>query len=117
MRIAIVKLSALGDIVHAMIVLQFIKKFDNKILIDWIVEESYKDLLDSHPDINKVHTINIRQVKKKKSLFALNREFKKVRKLPFYDLVIDMHGLIKSAIISRLIPSKETLGFDKFSAR
>ena len=117
MRIAIVKLSALGDIVHAMIVLQFIKKFDNKILIDWIVEESYKDLLDSHPDINKVHTINIRQVKKKKSLFALNREFKKVRKLPFYDLVIDMQGLIKSAIISRLIPSKETLGFDKFSAR
>ena len=39
MRIAIVKLSALGDIVHAMVVLQFIKKFSQEISIDWFVEE------------------------------------------------------------------------------
>jgi heptosyltransferase-1 len=44
MKIAIVKLSALGDIVHAMIVLQFIKKYNQKIEIDWVVEESYKEL-------------------------------------------------------------------------
>ena len=55
MKIAIVKLSALGDIVHAMVVLQFIKKFNHEISIDWIVEESYKGLLEFHPDINKVH--------------------------------------------------------------
>ena len=39
MRIAIVKLSALGDIIHAMVVLQFIKKYNQKILIDWVIEE------------------------------------------------------------------------------
>ena len=39
MRIAIVKLSALGDIVHAMVVLQYIKKFDQDISIDWIIEK------------------------------------------------------------------------------
>ena len=39
MRLAIVKLSALGDIVHAMVVLQFIKKFNQEISIDWFVEE------------------------------------------------------------------------------
>jgi heptosyltransferase I len=117
MKIAIVKLSALGDIVHSMVVLQFIKKFNKEILIDWFVEESYKDLLESNPDINKVHFINIKNAKKKKSLLALIRELKKVRKLSNYDLVIDMQGLIKSAIISRLIPSSETLGFDKFSIR
>ena len=44
MRIAIVKVSALGDIVHSMIVLQFIKKYNREILIDWVVEESYKKL-------------------------------------------------------------------------
>ena len=41
MKIAIVKLSALGDIIHAMVVLQFIKKFDSEIVIDWVVEEEY----------------------------------------------------------------------------
>ncbi|MDB4037958.1 lipopolysaccharide heptosyltransferase I [Candidatus Thioglobus sp.] len=117
MRIAIVKLSALGDIVHAMVVLQFIKKFNKEISIDWIVDESYKDLLELNPDINKVHLINIKQAKKNKSLLALYREFKKVRKLSPYDLVIDMQGLLKSAIVSRLISSSITLGFDKFSVR
>ena len=117
MRIAIVKLSALGDIVHAMVVLQFIKKFNKEILIDWFVEESYKELLEFHPHLNKVHIVNIKQAKKQKSLVILNKEFKKIRKLPRYDLVIDMQGLIKSAIISKLIPSKKTLGFDKLSAR
>jgi heptosyltransferase I len=117
MRIAIVKLSALGDIVHAMVVLQFIKKFNNEILIDWFVEESYKELLEFNPDVNKVHKVKIQNAKKQKSLALLIREFQKVRTLESYDLVIDMQGLIKSAIIARLIPSLITLGFDKFSIR
>ena len=117
MRIAIVKLSSLGDIIHAMIVLQFIKNFNQEISIDWIIEESYKDLLKAHPAISKVHSINIKKAKKKKSLVVLIRELKKVRRLSSYDLVIDMQGLIKSAIISRIIPSKVTLGFDKNSSR
>jgi heptosyltransferase I len=117
MKIAIVKLSALGDIVHAMVVLQFIKKFNSDISIDWFVEESYKELLELHPDINKVYEVNLRNAKKNKSLLSLVDEFKKVRTLDTYDLVIDMQGLIKSAIISRLIPSIETIGFDKYSSR
>ena len=117
MKIAIVKLSALGDVIHAMIVLQFIKKHFEKIEIDWIVEENYRELLNFHPDINKVHEVNIKNAKKKTSVFLLLNELKKIRQLGPYDLVIDMQGLIKSAIISRLLPSKLTLGFDKSSAR
>ena len=117
MKIAIVKLSALGDIVHAMIVLQFIKKYNKDIKIDWIVEEGYKELLDSHPDINKVLVVNLKKSKKKKSLYLLYKELRRVRQFGPYDLVIDMQSLIKSAIISRFIPSKLTLGFEKSSAR
>ena len=117
MKIAIVKLSALGDIIHAMVVLQFIKNHNQNIEVDWIVEESYRDLLNFHPDINKVHEVNIKNAKKKTSVFLLLNELKKIRQLGPYDLVIDMQGLIKSAIISRFLPSKLTLGFDKSSAR
>ena len=60
MRIAIVKLSALGDIVHAMIVLQFIKKFNMEISIDWIVEKRYKGLLDCNQDIDNIHSVDLR---------------------------------------------------------
>tara|TARA_B100000795_G_C22769282_1_gene427142 strand:+ start:455 stop:1462 length:1008 start_codon:yes stop_codon:yes gene_type:complete len=117
MKIAIVKLSALGDIVHAMIVLQFIKNYYQEIKIDWVVEESYKELLEDHPDINKVHVVNIKKAKSKKSFFLLLKQLKSVREFGSYDLVIDLQGLIKSAIISRLISSPVTVGFDKLSTR
>jgi heptosyltransferase I len=117
MKIAIVKLSALGDIVHAMIVLQYIKKYNPAIEIDWIVEERYKELLSTNPDINKVLTINIKKAKQKKSFLSLIRELIRVSSFGPYDYVIDMQGLIKSSIISRLIPSKLTLGFDRSSIR
>ena len=117
MKIAIVKLSALGDIVHAMVVLQFIKKYNQEIEIDWVVEENYKELLDSNPNVSAVHVINIKQVKQKKSIYLFLSELKKMRKLGPYDLVIDMQGLFKSALISFLIPSPITLGFNRFSIR
>jgi heptosyltransferase I len=117
MKIAIVKLSALGDIIHAMIVLQCIKKYNQKIEIDWIVEENYKELLVLNPDIHEVHVVNLKKVKKKKSLIALLTELNRVRKLGPYDLVVDLQGLLKSSVISSLIPSKITIGFDKFSIK
>ena len=117
MKIAIVKLSALGDIIHAMVVLQFIKNHYPKIEIDWVVEKDFKELLEFHPDINKVHVVNIKKVKKKKSIYLLLNELRRVRKFGPYDLVIDLQGLIKSALITRMIPSDKTFGFDKYSAR
>ena len=47
----------------------------------------------------------------------LFQEFKKLKKLPKYDVVIDAQGLIKSAIVARIIPSNKTFGFDKNSLR
>tara|TARA_B110000858_G_C17770671_1_gene459432 strand:- start:470 stop:1465 length:996 start_codon:yes stop_codon:yes gene_type:complete len=117
MKIAIVKLSALGDIIHAMVALQFMKKNNPDLEIDWVVEERYKELLKFNPDINQVLPINIKQAKKMKSFFLLIKEFRRASKFGPYDLVIDMQGLVKSSIISRLIPSKLTLGFDKSSVR
>tara|TARA_B100000795_G_scaffold123773_1_gene92264 strand:+ start:169 stop:1167 length:999 start_codon:yes stop_codon:yes gene_type:complete len=117
MKIAIVKLSALGDIIHAMIVLQFIKNHSKDIKIDWIVDESYEDLLKFNSDINKLYVINIKKAKKNKSIKLLINELISIRKLGPYDLVIDMQGLIKSALISRLIRSNLTIGFDKNSIR
>ena len=117
MKIAIVKLSALGDIVHAMVALQFIKKNHPNAIIDWIVEKSFKEILANNPDINQIYTVSIKKAKQQKSFKLLLKEFKKLRKLQRYDIVIDAQGLVKSAIVSRLIPSDITFGFDKDSLR
>ena len=117
MKIAIVKLSALGDIVHAMVVLQFIKNFNPQIEIDWVVEKRFKGILEYNPDVKDIYVINLNNAKKKKSIYLLLKELKELRKLKQYDLVIDMQGLVKSAIISKLISSKSTIGYDKSSLR
>ena len=117
MKIAIVKLSALGDIIHAMVALQFIKKKYPDCQIDWIVEEAFKGILANNPDIDTIHTVNIKKAKKNNSLKLLFQEFSKLRKLPKYDIVIDAQGLIKSAIVARIIPSNKTFGFDRNSLR
>jgi len=117
MKIAIVKLSALGDIIHAMVALQFIKQKYPDCQIDWVVEEGFKGILENNPDIDTIHTVNIKKAKKNKSFRLLFKELSKLRKLPKYDVVIDTQGLIKSAIVARFIPANKRFGFDKASLR
>lgn len=117
MRIAIVKLSALGDIIHAMLVLQFIKQHLPSATIDWVVEKSFEGVLMGNPDIDTIHTVSIKRAKKDKSFGLLFQTFRTLKKLKKYDIVIDMQGLIKSAIIARIVPSDKTFGFDKNSLR
>jgi lipopolysaccharide heptosyltransferase I len=116
MKIAIVKLSALGDIVHAMVALQYLKQAISDISIDWIVEERFAGVLQDNPDINQILPVNLKSLKKDKRNFW--HELQKVRGYSRnqYDLVIDAQGLIKSALTARLL-SSSTAGFDKASIR
>ena len=115
-HIAIIRLSALGDIVNSAIVLQFIKQAYPKIKIDWICEEAFSATLTSLKEINTIHTVNIKALKKEKSFALLSKNISALRKLPKYDVVIDMQGLLKSALVARII-SKNVHGFDKNSIR
>ena len=115
MKIAIVKLSALGDIVHAMAVLQFIKQAIPHSRIDWIVEEHFSGVLEHNPYIDTIHAVNLKALKKNKNKFFA--ELKKIKKYAQndYDIVIDMQGLLKSAIVSKMLGPN--VGFDKNSIR
>ncbi len=117
MKIAIVRLSALGDIIHSMVVLQFIKKHYPDSAVDWFVEKRFKGILENNPHINQIHQVSLESVKESKSICLLLKELRKIRKLGKYDLIIDMQGLIKSALVARMIHSDMTSGFDKDSLR
>ena len=116
MRIAIVKLSAMGDIVHGAIALQFIRKHYPDARIEWICEKAFAPVLEDNPDIDAIHTINLKEIKKNRDIAALFALIKKLASLGEYDHIIDMQGLIKSAVVSRII-GKSTSGFDKNSTR
>ena len=115
-RIAIVRLSALGDIVNSAIVLQFIKQKYPNIVIEWITEEVFSSLLINHPFIDKVHPLNLKKLKTEKSFSHLKETINYLKSLGSFDLVIDIQGLIKSSIVARIV-SKNTHGFSKDSTR
>jgi heptosyltransferase I len=115
-KIAIVKLSAMGDIIHSMIALQFIKKKYPNITIDWFVEESFRGILEHNPHINTIYTVNLKSIKSKKSEIISQISLIKTYSKNNYDLIIDAQGLVKSALVAKLL-GKNIAGFSKTSIR
>jgi len=117
MKIAIVRLSALGDIFQSMIVLQFIKSRYPSAQIDWFVDSLYEDALIGNRDIDNIISINLKNLKNNFSLREFFKLIKKLKSCPTYDYIFDLQGLLKSAIVSRFIPARNRVGFDKNSIR
>ncbi len=120
MRILIVKLSALGDIIHALPVLDYLRQAAPGAEIDWIVEEQNKAILEGHPLIRSVISVNTRTWRK--APFAANtcREVGAiVRRLrtASYDILFDLQGNIKSGIIAALAGGPHRYGFDRTGVR
>jgi len=115
-RIAIIRLSALGDIVNSLFVLPFIKERYPDAQIDWICEEAFASFVEHHPLIDAVHTVAIKRAKKERSLPLLMQTINELRALGPYDHIIDLQGLLKSALTAKAV-GKNVHGFDKESLR
>ncbi|WP_107686749.1 lipopolysaccharide heptosyltransferase I [Campylobacter concisus] len=108
LKIAIVKLSALGDIVHAAIVLQFIKKHYPNVHITWLIDARFASLLKNHPLIDELVVLPLKQ--------SFKQSYKILKTLGKFDKVIDLQGLFKSAIVAKII-GKQTYGFSRESVK
>ncbi|MDD2542189.1 MAG: lipopolysaccharide heptosyltransferase I [Desulfuromonadaceae bacterium] len=120
MRILIVKLSALGDIIHALPVLDYLRQAVPDVVIDWVVEEQNRTILEGNPLIRNVISINTRAWRKKSFSQASRREVMAiVRQLrsASYDVVLDLQGNIKSGIITALTGAPKRYGFDRNGVR
>ena len=111
-NIAVIKLSALGDIVHAVVILQFIKKHLPKAKITWFADAKFSEILFLCPQISRVVSLPLKNGEYKKSL-ELIASAKQEGK---FDYVIDLQGLLKSAVVAKLL-GKNSYGFDKFSVK
>ena len=62
-RILIVKLSAMGDVVHALPVVSYLRRAAPSAEIDWAVDTRFEELLEGNPGIAKVVSLPIREWK------------------------------------------------------
>jgi 3-deoxy-D-manno-octulosonic-acid transferase/heptosyltransferase-1 len=119
MNILIVKLSAIGDVVHTLPSLTALRTLYPDAHISWVVEESAAELLTGHPHLDRIIVSHRKRLLRNlKNLHALRQTIRDIRTFVAqvrdrrYDLVIDFHGLFKSAIIVFLSRSGRKLGYD-----
>lgn len=116
LRVLIVKLSALGDVVHALPVLDYLHQVQPGIEIDWIVEEAFSPLLAGNPKIAELIAMRARTWRKRPFASGTRRELMAVvhrLRERNYDMVFDIQGNIKSGITAWLSGSPRRLGFTR----
>lgn len=109
----------MGDIFHTFPAISDIKKHFPNAEIDWVVEDSFKEIVAWHPGIHKVIPINLRRWVRERSKKNW-QEFKYWRRTlreQTYDRIIDVQGLLKSAVIAKCAKGHGIDGYDKHSAR
>jgi heptosyltransferase-1 len=112
----LVKMSSLGDIVHALPALTDAALAG--VTFDWVVEEAFAPIAARHPAVRTVIPVAWRRWR---SRLLPSREemqsFLKRLRMTDYDVILDSQGLIKSAAISRLARGAVRAGYDSDSAR
>ena len=114
-KVLLVKMSSLGDVVHALPAVSDAALHGAR--IDWVVEEAFADIPAAHPGVNQVYAIAWRRWRRElRSARAEMHEFFDALRSQSYDLIIDSQGLIKSALVALMARGKRT-GFSFTSAR
>jgi heptosyltransferase-1 len=105
LKILIVKLSSLGDVVHAMPAVRDLARALPNAQIDWVVERGFVSLVRRCKGVHRVIACDLR-VWRKTPFSAATRQawalFKRELQAEAYDAVIDLQGLSKSALVAWL---------------
>ncbi|MGH9395439.1 MAG: lipopolysaccharide heptosyltransferase I [Terriglobia bacterium] len=119
-RFLVIRLSSIGDIVHALPAVSALAESYPHTEITWAIEDRYAALLDGNPCVHRV--IRIDTLGWRKRIFSartLGEVTSAIRRLreERYDAVIDFQGLIKTGIMARLCRASRRIGYAKSGHR
>ena len=115
----IVKTTSMGDVIHALPAVADLAKAQPDLTIDWVVEKSFSDIVRLSRYVSTVHEVSVRQWRKqifKSETWKTVAKVKNALKDNHYERVVDLQGLIKSAVIGRWTQSF-LLGYDRDSIK
>lgn len=120
MRLLIVKLGAIGDIIHTLPALSAVRRAFRAAEIGWIVESRSAEILRGHPHIDHLIEIDTKRwrrgMKATQVIAEVSRELGDLRRYGF-EIAIDFQGLLKSAAISKASGAGERWGFSRKDLR
>lgn len=110
-RVAIVLLTAVGDMVHALPVVRSLREANPNVRITWIVQPGPMGLLVGHPDVDELVPFD------RKRGWTAFRDLRRQMRGRRFDLVIALQDYMKAGIITALLPARRKLGLDRGRAR
>jgi 3-deoxy-D-manno-octulosonic-acid transferase/heptosyltransferase-1 len=115
-RILIIKLSAIGDVVHTIPFLEVVRNHFRDYRIDWLVEEEAAKIIEGHEALDRL-IISFRKSWQKRAMkgrerwkvpgemFSFLRQLRSVE----YDIIIDLQGLFKSGLLAGISKGKRKI--------
>ena len=104
MKILVIKPSSLGDIVHGLRIVHQVHQILPGIRIDWVVKKGLEDILSASGFVEKVYLFE-----RGDGFLSYIRLIKKIRNIK-YDYVLDLQGLLRSAVLTATARSENKFG-------
>src|SRR5947209_18480426 len=110
-RLALIKPSALGDIVHALPVLSALRRRFPAAHITWVVNRTYEPLLRGHPDLDATLAFDRGSARRGWYASALMvLRFARRLRAGRFDLVIDLQGLLRTGLMTAATGATRRVG-------
>jgi len=114
-KILLIKLSAVGDVVHTIPVLNKLRRRYPMAQLDWLVTPAIAELLQHHPAITNIIEFERKAWSTPWRLtpFASYARLAAKLRAAAYDLVVDMHGQFRTAALTLATGAPARIGFDR----
>jgi heptosyltransferase-1 len=112
-RILIVRVSAIGDVIHGVPVLCALREAYPQAFLAWIAEGSMGDVLDGHPALDELVRVPRRWWKSPREVWQMRQRLRSLR----FDVAIDLQCLTKSAITAWLSGAPRRIGMSGAAGR
>ncbi len=119
-RILVVRLGSMGDVVHALPAVAWLKSRLPDAEVSWVIEPQWACLLEGNPHVDGVIEAPLRRWRAQPLRRTTWLEFRALRKelrRERFDLTVDFQGLLKSALITYFSGSHSVYGFDRKALR
>ncbi len=118
-KFLLIRVSSLGDVVHALPALSMLRANHPSAHIAWLVEEPYRDLLFDNPDLDEIIVIRTRYWRKNWTLktFGEIRDTIALLRERQFDVALDLQGLIKTGLIAFLSGARLRMGLHRKNCR
>jgi len=112
-RFLIIRLGSLGDVIHGIPAAAALRRHFAQARIDWLVDPRYVELLNLVEGLDHRIPFEPRDLTRRGGAWSVLGDLRRTR----YDAVLDLQGLLKSAVLARLVGAGRTIGFPRAHLR